>query len=85
MPTPRTPGLGDRVPLSTLEELHIRRVLAEAGSLQEAADILGIDQATLVAQAKGLRYLKHSRHSWTLLFARLTNPSPFKFQAPTFE
>jgi NtrC-family two-component system response regulator AlgB len=52
VPTPRTPGLGDRVPLSSIEELHIRRVLAEAGSLQEAADILGIDQATLWRRRK---------------------------------
>ena len=51
-PTPRTPGLGDRVPLSSIEELHIRRVVAEAGSLQEAADILGIDQATLWRRRK---------------------------------
>jgi two-component system, NtrC family, response regulator AlgB len=30
-----------------IEENHIRRVLAATKSLQEAADILGIDQATL--------------------------------------
>ncbi len=52
MPRPRTPILGDRVPLSTIEELHIRSVLAEAGSLQEASDILGIDQATLWRRRK---------------------------------
>jgi NtrC-family two-component system response regulator AlgB len=52
VPTPRIPGLGDRVPLSSIEELHIRRILAEAGSLQEAADILGIDQATLWRRRK---------------------------------
>jgi len=41
------PQLGDRLPLRQVEELHIRRVLAATGSLQEAADVLGIDQATL--------------------------------------
>jgi NtrC-family two-component system response regulator AlgB len=41
------PVIGDRVSLSVIEELHIRRVVASAASLQEAADILGMDQATL--------------------------------------
>ena len=44
--------LGDRVPLSTIEENHIRRVLAATKSLQEAAEILGIDQATLWRKRK---------------------------------
>jgi NtrC-family two-component system response regulator AlgB len=39
--------LGDPVALAVVEENHIRRVLAATKSLQEAADILGIDQATL--------------------------------------
>jgi NtrC-family two-component system response regulator AlgB len=52
VPRDRIPGLGDPVPLSTIEELHIRRVLAEVSSLQEAADILGIDQATLWRKRK---------------------------------
>ena len=51
-PTPSTPGIGDRVPLSTIEELHIRRVMANTSSLQEAADVLGIDQATLWRRRK---------------------------------
>ena len=46
------PAIGDRAPLSTIEELHIRRVLAIASSLQEAADVLGIDQATLWRKRK---------------------------------
>jgi len=41
------PDLGDPIPLSKLEELHIRRVLARTKSLDEAAKILGIDVATL--------------------------------------
>jgi len=44
--------LGDRVPLSTIEEIHIRQVLAGTESLQEAAEILGIDQATLWRRRK---------------------------------
>uniref|UniRef100_A0A7C4RT64 Sigma-54-dependent Fis family transcriptional regulator n=1 Tax=Desulfatirhabdium butyrativorans TaxID=340467 RepID=A0A7C4RT64_9BACT len=46
------PAIGDRVPLSTIEELHIRRVIADTSSLQEAADVLGIDQATLWRKRK---------------------------------
>lgn len=51
-PSNQTPSVGDRVSLSTIEELHIRRVLANASSIQEAADILGIDQATLWRRRK---------------------------------
>ena len=51
-PVTDTPCIGDRVPLSAIEELHIRRVLANTSSLQEAADVLGIDQATLWRRRK---------------------------------
>jgi NtrC-family two-component system response regulator AlgB len=44
--------IGDSVSLETIEEQHIRRVLANAKSLQEAAAILGIDQATLWRRRK---------------------------------
>jgi NtrC-family two-component system response regulator AlgB len=44
--------LGDSVTLARIEEEHIRRVLATAKSLQEAAEILGIDQATLWRRRK---------------------------------
>jgi NtrC-family two-component system response regulator AlgB len=46
---PHTPPLqlGDHVSLKMIEEHHIRRVVASTKTLQEAADILGIDQATL--------------------------------------
>jgi two-component system, NtrC family, response regulator AlgB len=43
---------GDLVSLERLEEMHIRRVLATTKSLQEAADILGVDQATLWRRRK---------------------------------
>ncbi|MBI4776065.1 MAG: sigma-54-dependent Fis family transcriptional regulator [Deltaproteobacteria bacterium] len=46
------PAIGDRAPLSAIEELHIRRVMANTSSLQEAADVLGIDQATLWRRRK---------------------------------
>jgi two-component system, NtrC family, response regulator AlgB len=52
IPAAIVPSIGDSVPLSTIEELHIRRVTASAASLQEAADILGIDQATLWRKRK---------------------------------
>jgi NtrC-family two-component system response regulator AlgB len=39
--------VGDPVRLEQVEEMHIRRVLATAKSLEEAALILGIDLATL--------------------------------------
>jgi NtrC-family two-component system response regulator AlgB len=51
-PAAGPPAIGDRVPLSTIEELHIRRVMANTSSLQEAADVLGVDQATLWRRRK---------------------------------
>jgi NtrC-family two-component system response regulator AlgB len=47
LPSDSGARLGDRVSLERIEEEHVRRVLATTKSLQEAADILGIDQATL--------------------------------------
>ena len=47
-----TPAVGKPVSLEKIEEEHIRRVLASAKSLQEAAGILGIDQATLWRRRK---------------------------------
>jgi two-component system, NtrC family, response regulator AlgB len=44
---PAAEEIGDAVSLDKLEEMHIRRVLAKTKSLDEAAKILGIDQATL--------------------------------------
>jgi NtrC-family two-component system response regulator AlgB len=44
--------IGDPVSLDKIEEEHIRRVLASARSLQDAADLLGIDQATLWRRRK---------------------------------
>ncbi len=46
------PCIGDPVSIDILEELHIRRILASARSLQEAAETLGIDQATLWRRRK---------------------------------
>jgi NtrC-family two-component system response regulator AlgB len=48
----RSIRLGDPLRLDRIEEEHIRRVLADARSLQEAAEILGIDQATLWRRRK---------------------------------
>jgi NtrC-family two-component system response regulator AlgB len=52
LPSDSGARLGDRVSLEKIEEEHIRRVLATTTSLQEAADILGIDQATLWRRRK---------------------------------
>jgi NtrC-family two-component system response regulator AlgB len=46
------PSLGDAVHLDRIEEIHIRRILAAAASLQQAADTLGIDTATLWRKRK---------------------------------
>ncbi len=48
----RSIRLGDPLRLDRIEEEHIRRILTDAGSLQEAAAILGIDQATLWRRRK---------------------------------
>jgi len=52
VPSVRPIGVGDPVTVEKIEEAHIRRVLASSRSLQEAADILGIDQATLWRKRK---------------------------------
>jgi len=52
LPSDSSARLGDRISLEKIEEEHIRRVLAATKSLQEAADILGIDQATLWRRRK---------------------------------
>lgn len=44
--------LGAQLPLVKIEDLHIRKILASSNSLQEAADILGIDSATLWRKRK---------------------------------
>jgi NtrC-family two-component system response regulator AlgB len=52
IPSRLTQNIGDAVTLEKIEEQHIRRILASTKSLQEAADILGIDQATLWRRRK---------------------------------
>jgi NtrC-family two-component system response regulator AlgB len=44
--------IGDPVSIERIEELHIRRVLASTASLEEAAEILGIDTVTLWRRRK---------------------------------
>jgi NtrC-family two-component system response regulator AlgB len=48
------PQPGDLIPLSKLEELHIRKVLERTSSVAEAARILGIDDATIYRKRKKL-------------------------------
>jgi NtrC-family two-component system response regulator AlgB len=45
-------AIGDLVPLAVIEELHIRRVVAAARSLRQAATILEIDSGTVVRKMK---------------------------------
>jgi len=52
MKEPSVVRLGDPLTLDVIEENHIRRILAATKSLQEAADLLGIDQATLWRKRK---------------------------------
>jgi NtrC-family two-component system response regulator AlgB len=44
--------VGGRVTLEALEKEHIRRVLAAAPSLNEAAQLLGINPSTLYRKRK---------------------------------
>ncbi len=45
---------GSRISLEELENQHLRRILAQTSSLEEAAQILGIDPATLYRKRKKL-------------------------------
>ena len=45
--TEQGPRVGDPVPLATIEDAHRERVIARASSLEAAAQILGVDRATL--------------------------------------
>ena len=46
------PQVGSLVSLDQLEEAHLRKILERSKSLTEAAEILGIDQATLYRKRK---------------------------------
>jgi len=46
------PQIGSLISLEKLEEAHLRKILAQTPSLSEAAEILGIDQATLYRKRK---------------------------------
>ncbi len=46
------PNLGDLLPLAEIEREHVERVVARTGSLKEAAEVLGIDPATLWRRRK---------------------------------
>ena len=44
--------VGSLVSMEKLEEAHLRRILQRTSNLAEAADVLGIDQATLYRKRK---------------------------------
>ncbi len=46
------PQIGAFISLEKVEEAHLRKILERASSLSQAAEILGIDQATSTANAK---------------------------------
>jgi len=46
------PQIGSLISLETLEEAHLRKILEKTPSLSEAAEVLGIDQATLYRKRK---------------------------------
>ena len=48
----KLPQVGSLISLEKLEEAHLRKILAQTPSLTEAAEILGIDQATLYRKRK---------------------------------
>jgi NtrC-family two-component system response regulator AlgB len=52
VPSLGLPEVGDPVSLAALEEIHIKKILEKSTSIQEAADILGINQATLWRKRK---------------------------------
>lgn len=49
-----SPQVGSLVSMDQLEEAHLRKVLAKTSNLAEAAQVLGIDQATLYRKRKKL-------------------------------
>jgi len=51
-PQPSGAMIGNRVSLEELEREHILRIIDIAGSMDEAAQILGIDPATLYRKRK---------------------------------
>jgi NtrC-family two-component system response regulator AlgB len=49
-----SPQVGALVSMELLEEAHLRRILERTANLAEAAQVLGIDQATLYRKRKKL-------------------------------
>jgi two-component system, NtrC family, response regulator AlgB len=58
--------IGSFVTLEKLEEAHVRKILERTSSLVEAAEILGIDQATLYRKRKKLDWIKNPPRSLPL-------------------
>ncbi len=65
--------IGNRVTLEELEREHILRIIEIAGSMDEAAQILGIDPATLYRKRKRYAELAEQQQSKT---STITEPEP---------
>jgi NtrC-family two-component system response regulator AlgB len=50
--TPTSFSIGDLVPMETVQELHIRGVVASTRSIRSAADVLGMHPDTIVRRLK---------------------------------
>ncbi len=62
-PQASTAAIGNRVSLEELEREHILRIIEIASSMEEAAQILGIDPATLYRKRKRYAEIAESAHS----------------------
>ncbi|HEY0255909.1 MAG TPA: sigma-54 dependent transcriptional regulator [Candidatus Methylacidiphilales bacterium] len=71
--------IGNRVTLEELEREHILRIIEIAGSMDEAAQILGIDPATLYRKRKRYAELAEQQNAAN----GSTNPPPVATPAPT--
>jgi NtrC-family two-component system response regulator AlgB len=63
------PQVGSLISLEKLEEAHLRKIIERAPSLTEAAEILGIDQATLYRKRKKSGWNKTNLSSARTSFA----------------
>jgi NtrC-family two-component system response regulator AlgB len=68
--------IGNRVTLEELEREHILRIIEIASSMDEAAQILGIDPATLYRKRKRYAELAEQQHAASIPAAPTPEPAP---------